>query len=110
MQDKKIQERERKSISALKRAFPYNPHSISVLVLQALNKSKHYKNRPLAVAEIKAHPEYPHTIWDLKPEAKGKLAVAKGRGGPINVAWEVHGRGEDKIVVRRTTVVVHPSN
>lgn len=50
--------------------------------------------------ELLAHPEYNHLIWDLKPERKGKLAVARNRGGPINIAYEVHGHGPRHLVVR----------
>ncbi|KAI9852656.1 MAG: hypothetical protein M1838_006113 [Thelocarpon superellum] len=44
-------------------------------------------------AEIVKHPEFPHVTWDLPPAEKGKLAVARGRGGPFNIAYEVHGHG-----------------
>ncbi|KAF1350917.1 Alpha/Beta hydrolase protein [Delphinella strobiligena] len=53
---------------------------------------------PLSAVELQAHPEFQHTTWDLKPQQKGTLPVAKSRGGPINVAWEVHGDGPNKIV------------
>jgi hypothetical protein len=49
--------------------------------------------------ELLQHPEYNHTIWDLKPEKKGKVAVANGRGGPIDIAYEVHGSGDRHLVV-----------
>ncbi|PNS20052.1 Protein STB3 [Sphaceloma murrayae] len=48
---------------------------------------------PLTAAELKAHPEYPHITWDLKPAKSGISSVAEGRGGPIDIAWEVHGSG-----------------
>ncbi|KAI5202735.1 alpha/beta-hydrolase [Aureobasidium subglaciale] len=54
--------------------------------------------KPLTAAELQVHPEFPHITWDLKPQAKGKLSVAKGRGGPLDIAWEVHGEGENKMV------------
>lgn len=38
-------------------------------------------------------------IWALKPAEKGKAAVAKGRGGPIQISYEVHGNGPTKLVV-----------
>ncbi|KAF1934908.1 alpha/beta-hydrolase [Clathrospora elynae] len=53
---------------------------------------------PLTVEQLLKHPEYDHTIWNLKPEKHGKVAVAKDRGGPINVAYEVHGHGDRHIV------------
>lgn len=55
--------------------------------------------RPLTAAEIEAHPEYPHVYWDLKPTKKDSIDVAKGRGGPLKLAYEVHGHGPRKIVV-----------
>lgn len=55
---------------------------------------------PLTAAEVLAHPEYPHTHWDLKPDQKDKVEVAKGRGGPLKVAYEIHGHGPSKIIVR----------
>jgi len=54
---------------------------------------------PLTAEELQKHPEYEHTVWDLKPDQQGKVAVAKDRGGPINIAYEVHGHGDRKIVV-----------
>jgi hypothetical protein len=49
--------------------------------------------------ELLKHPEYDHIIRVLKPEKKGKVAVAKGRGGPIDIAYELHGHGERHLVV-----------
>jgi hypothetical protein len=54
---------------------------------------------PMTAEELLKHPEYDHTIWDLKPEKKGKVAVAKDRGGPIDIAYEVHGHGDRHLVV-----------
>ncbi|KAF2260894.1 alpha/beta hydrolase-like protein [Lojkania enalia] len=56
------------------------------------------QRKPLTADELTKHPEYDHTIWDLKPEKKGKLAVADGRGGPINISYEVHGHGPRHLV------------
>jgi hypothetical protein len=56
-------------------------------------------NRPLTAAEVQAHPEFPYITWNLKPQSQGKLSVAKTRGGPLDIAWEVHGEGENKMVV-----------
>ncbi|KAJ4195753.1 hypothetical protein FALCPG4_003687 [Fusarium falciforme] len=49
--------------------------------------------------ETLKHPAYPATIWALEPHQKGKLPVAKDRGGPVNIAWEVHGDGPIKLVL-----------
>ncbi|EME89689.1 uncharacterized protein MYCFIDRAFT_56993 [Pseudocercospora fijiensis CIRAD86] len=54
--------------------------------------------KPLTAAEVLAHPEYPYAHWDLKPDEKGKVDVAKGRGGPFKIAYEIHGRGPSKII------------
>ena len=56
-------------------------------------------SHPLTAAEIQEHPEYPHVFGDLKPTQKGKASVAEGRGGPFNIAYEVHGHGARKLVV-----------
>lgn len=53
---------------------------------------------PLTPDELLNHPEYPYIIWDLTPEKKGKVAVAKDRGGPVNIAYEVHGHGDRHLV------------
>lgn len=56
---------------------------------------------PMTAEELLKHPEYEHTIWDLEPTQKAKLPVAAGRGGPLNIAYEIHGRGKIHLVVRR---------
>lgn len=56
--------------------------------------------KPLTAAEVLAHPEYPHVNWLLEPDQKGKIPLAKGRGGPFDLAYEIHGHGPSKIVVR----------
>lgn len=65
---------------------PLQPHSYQIL-------------RQLTAAEIQKHPEFPHVAWPLKPDSHGKLAVAKGRGGPFNIAWEIHGHGPRHLVL-----------
>jgi hypothetical protein len=55
---------------------------------------------PLKAAEIVAHPAFKHVEWNLPPTTSGKALVAKGRtGGPFELYYEIHGRGERKIVV-----------
>lgn len=54
---------------------------------------------PMTADQLRAHPEYDHTIWHLEPEKSGTLPVANGRGGPINIAYEVHGTGDRHLVV-----------
>ena len=63
----------------------------------------------MTVEEVKAHPEYPHVLWDLKPTQKGKIAAAKGRGGPFEMAYEVHGRGPLHLVVGLCKALIHES-
>jgi hypothetical protein len=57
------------------------------------------RDKPPTVAEILAHPSYPDTIFKLTPTQSGKLAVAAKRGGPFNIEWEIHGKGDIKLVV-----------
>ncbi|TVY13553.1 3-oxoadipate enol-lactonase 2, partial [Lachnellula arida] len=59
------------------------------------NKAR--ENRP-KVAEILAHTSYPDTIWKLTPTQSGQLPVAATRGGPFKIDWEVHGKGDIKLV------------
>ncbi|OMP87102.1 putative aminoacrylate hydrolase RutD [Diplodia seriata] len=54
--------------------------------------------RPLTAAEVEAHPEFPYVTWRLEPAQKGKVAVAANRGGPLDIAYEVHGHGPIHIV------------
>jgi len=54
---------------------------------------------PLTAAELIEHPEFQTVTWDLKPSAKGDVNVAVGRGGPIKIAYEVHGNGPIHLVV-----------
>ncbi|KAF2728003.1 alpha/beta hydrolase-like protein [Polyplosphaeria fusca] len=55
-------------------------------------------SRPMAATELLDHAEYSHTVWPLEPARSGKLPVAKGRGGPIHIAYEVHGHGSRHLV------------
>ncbi|KAF7554115.1 hypothetical protein G7046_g6908 [Stylonectria norvegica] len=58
------------------------------------------RTRPFPSAEETIrHPAYPATIWALEPHRHGKLAAAKHRGGPVHIAWEIHGTGPIKLVV-----------
>lgn len=54
---------------------------------------------PLTAAELIKHPEFEHVIYDLQPTKKGKVTVAQGRGGPFNIAYEIHGHGPIHLVV-----------
>lgn len=56
---------------------------------------------PLTVAEIVEHPAFEHVIHKLSPTKNDTLAVAKGRGGPFNMAYEIHGTGPIHLVVSR---------
>ena len=56
--------------------------------------------KQMSTDEILAHPEFQHVNWDLKPEKREKITVAAGRGGPFHLAYELHGRGPRKIIVR----------
>ncbi|MCJ1477659.1 hypothetical protein MMC13_006332 [Lambiella insularis] len=53
---------------------------------------------PLKAEAILAHPRIQHAVWDLKPTSTGKVSVAEKRGGPFDIAYEVHGTGATKLV------------
>ena len=53
----------------------------------------------LTAAELFAHPLFGKDAWEGEPTKAGRLDVAKGRGGPFKVAWEIHGHGDVKLVV-----------
>jgi hypothetical protein len=55
----------------------------------------------LTAAEIYAHPEFGKVPWQGKPTKEGFVDVAKGRGGPISIAYEIHGTGPNKLVVSK---------
>lgn len=66
-----------------------------------LHAMRQSRSRSLpSVEETLKHPAYPTTLWALEPTSQGKLSVAEGRGGPVGIAWEVHGHGPVKLVVR----------
>ncbi|KAK0735958.1 Alpha/Beta hydrolase protein [Apiosordaria backusii] len=50
------------------------------------------------VAETLKHPAFPTAIWNLEPNRKGLCPVAEGRGGPLNIHYEIHGEGPIKLV------------
>lgn len=58
---------------------------------------------PMTAQELPQHPEYPHIVWQLTPQSQGKVPVAKDRGGPFHVAYEVHGNGPRHLVVSGPT-------
>lgn len=48
-------------------------------------------SRLLPASELKAHPGFQQLEWDLPPTKQGRCQVAKGRGGPFELYYEVHG-------------------
>ena len=48
--------------------------------------------------ELFSHPAFKDAILPLVLLSKGKIAAAKDRGGPISIAYEIHGRGPVKLV------------
>ncbi|OQV09279.1 hypothetical protein CLAIMM_13415 [Cladophialophora immunda] len=54
---------------------------------------------PLTAAEIIAHPAFDTVDWHLEPSKSGYCEAAKGRhGGPFKLYWEIHGKGDIKLV------------
>ncbi|KAI0894938.1 alpha/beta-hydrolase [Annulohypoxylon nitens] len=51
------------------------------------------------VEEVSKSPAFPTAIWKLQPHQSGLLPVAAGRGGPLNISWEVHGGGPIKLIL-----------
>ena len=52
-----------------------------------------------SIDETTNHPAYPSAVWNLKPDRNGLFPAAKDRGGPVNIAWEIHGTGPTKLLV-----------
>ncbi|KAI1500197.1 Alpha/Beta hydrolase protein [Biscogniauxia marginata] len=50
------------------------------------------------VEEVVESEAFPTTIWQLEPHRSGHLPVAVGRGGPLDISWEVHGDGPIKLI------------
>lgn len=55
--------------------------------------------KPLTAKEIIAHPEFPYVTWLLTPNRRERFAVARWRGGPFRISFEIHGKGPIKMVV-----------
>ncbi|KAF8470583.1 Alpha/Beta hydrolase protein [Kalaharituber pfeilii] len=55
----------------------------------------------LPLAEIRAHPAFSTVISLPEPDKKGTVTVAKSRGGPFNVAYQIYGKGGIHLVARR---------
>ncbi|KAF2972851.1 hypothetical protein GQX73_g850 [Xylaria multiplex] len=52
-----------------------------------------------SVDEVVKTDAFPTAIWQLEPHREGMLPVAAGRGGPLNIHWEVHGDGPIKLIL-----------
>ncbi|KFH44837.1 putative aminoacrylate hydrolase-like protein [Hapsidospora chrysogenum ATCC 11550] len=52
-----------------------------------------------SIDETTNHPAYPSAVWNLKPDRNGLFPAAKDRGGPVNIAWEIHGTGPTKLLL-----------
>ena len=89
--------------------MPWQDSLKSYLPALHLDEAHHVKGaealeKQLSVEQVKAHPEFPYTNWDLKPEKKERIDVASGRGGPFKIAYELHGKGTKNIVVCNKTM------
>jgi len=55
----------------------------------------------LPLEEVRGHPAWSTVIKPQTPNRQGAALIAKNRsGGPINIAYEVHGAGPIHLVVR----------
>ncbi|RDA93228.1 hypothetical protein CP533_6500 [Ophiocordyceps camponoti-saundersi (nom. inval.)] len=52
---------------------------------------------PSSVEETVNHPSFPGAVWSLEPTSSGKTKVGQDRGGPLRIAWEIHGSGPIKL-------------
>ncbi|OTA89058.1 hypothetical protein M434DRAFT_113461 [Hypoxylon sp. CO27-5] len=52
-----------------------------------------------SVEDVVKSPAFPTAIWQLEPHRSGLLSVAAGRGGPLNISWEVHGDGALRLIL-----------
>ncbi|KAI0169425.1 alpha/beta-hydrolase [Hypoxylon sp. FL1284] len=52
-----------------------------------------------SVEEIIKNPAFATQTWELEPHQSGLLPVAAGRGGPLDISWEVHGDGPVKLIL-----------
>lgn len=73
--------------------------------LPDLNQEHHHRikreiGQQLSAEEVQNHPEFAHVNWKLPYERRERIDVANGRGGPFKMAYELHGRGPQKTVVR----------
>jgi hypothetical protein len=56
----------------------------------------------LSAQELVEHPGFKHLKWKLPADREGHSEVAKGRaGGPFKLWYEIHGKGDTRIVVSR---------
>ena len=60
----------------------------------------------LKSAEIYAHPEFGKVPWEGEATQQGFVDVAKVRGGPVSIAYEVHGTGPNKLVVSGIKLII----
>ena len=65
---------------------------------------------PLTAAELVEHPAFKTVNWDLPPTKKGSVAVAHGRGGPLDISYEIHGHGPIHLVVSALSLQGVPVN
>ncbi|KAI1100835.1 alpha/beta-hydrolase [Jackrogersella minutella] len=52
-----------------------------------------------SVEDVAQSPAFPTAMWQLVPHQSGLLPVGAGRGGPVDISWEVHGDGPVKLIL-----------
>ncbi|KAF4592062.1 glycylpeptide N-tetradecanoyltransferase [Ophiocordyceps camponoti-floridani] len=72
-------------------------------VIQMATDDMSSPSRFSTVEETLKHAAFLGVVWDLEPHSSGKATVASSRGGPLKLAWEIHGSGPIKVVVS-----IHP--
>ncbi|KHN95553.1 uncharacterized protein MAM_06610 [Metarhizium album ARSEF 1941] len=75
------------------------PIKTSHLGITSVTTAPHHHQEYNVGTETTQHPAYKSAVWKLQPHSSGSLPVARGRGSPVHIYWEVHGSGPTKLVL-----------